>query len=164
MKAILTNYRQSPRKVRLIANLVKGKAVDAALTELSFLVKRGALPIEKLVASAVANAMQNNGADRTNLIVKDITVNKGIVLKRSMPRAFGRASQILKRSSHVVVTLAEKTVTNKEAPVTAVSAPVKKTKTTTAKSTTKKTTVKSEKDTTKKVSSRKPKAVTAVAE
>lgn len=164
MKAILTNYRQSPRKVRLIANLVKGKAVEAAITELSFLIKRGALPIEKLVASAVANAVQNNGANPANLIVKDITVNKGIVLKRSMPRAFGRASQILKRSSHVVVTLAEKNTANTQAPVETTPAPVKKAKATTVKSATKKSVASSEKSAVKKVSSRKPKTVTAVAE
>lgn len=159
MKAILTNYRQSPRKVRLIANLVKGKTVDAALTELTFLVKRGALPIEKLVASAVANAIQNNGANAANLIVKDITVNKGVVLKRSMPRAFGRASQILKRSSHVVVTLAEKSVATKSE---AKAAPAKTVKTVTTKTAAVKKT-KTE-GTVKKVSSRKTKEVTAVAE
>ncbi len=108
MKAILKNYRQSPRKVRLIASLIKGKSYAEADAELAFLVKRGALPIRTLLASAGANAVANFGLERENLIVKEVRVDKGVVLKRSMPRAFGRASKINKRSSHVVLVLAEK--------------------------------------------------------
>ncbi len=108
MKAYLKNYRQSPRKVRLIANLIKGKSVAAADAELAFLVKRGALPFRKLLDSAVANARTNSGIEKENLIVKEVRVDKGVVLKRSMPRAFGRASQILKRSSHIMLSLSEK--------------------------------------------------------
>lgn len=107
MKATLANYRQSPRKVRLVANLIKGKRVSDADLELTFLVKRAGLPIKKLLASAVANA-KNAGTDADNLIVKDVRVDKGIVLKRFMPRAFGRASRINKRTSHVTLTLVER--------------------------------------------------------
>lgn len=107
MKAYLNNYRQSPRKVRLVANLVKGKSVARALAELQFLPKRAALPIEKLLASAVANA-KNTGSDEKNLIVLNVTVDKGLTLKRMMPRARGSASRINKRSSHIMLTLAEK--------------------------------------------------------
>jgi len=108
MKAYLKNYRQAPRKVRLVANLIKGKTVAVAQLELKHLVKRAALPMEKLLASAVANA-KVGGADVENLVVKDVMVDKGVVLKRHMPRAFGRASAIHKHASHVTLTLAEKT-------------------------------------------------------
>ncbi|MBP9803202.1 MAG: 50S ribosomal protein L22 [Candidatus Pacebacteria bacterium] len=107
MKAFLKNYRQSPRKVRLVADLVKGKKIDEALLELDFLVKRASLPISKLIKSAVANA-KVLGMDEANLIIKDLTVDKGIVMKRMMPRAMGRGARINKRTSHVTVILAEK--------------------------------------------------------
>ena len=107
MKALLKNYRQSPRKVRLVASFLKGKRVAEAFTHLTSLPKRASLPIEKLLASAVANA-KVAGVSVEDLIVESITVNKGIVLKRSMPRARGSASRINKRTSHVAVTLAHK--------------------------------------------------------
>lgn len=107
MKAFLKNYRQSPRKVRLVADLVKGKKVDEALIELDFLVKRASAPIKKLVNSAVANA-KNLGKDTSVLFVKDLRVDKGLVMKRMMPRAMGRGARINKRTSHVTVILEEK--------------------------------------------------------
>ncbi len=106
MKASLKNYRQSPRKVRLVANAVKGKQVEEATLVLSFMPKRAAEPMQKLIASAMANA-ELAGSRREDLVVKNIEVNKGVVMKRWMPRAFGRSSPINKRSSHVLVTLAE---------------------------------------------------------
>ena len=106
MKATLTNYKQSPRKVRLVANAVKGKSVADADTTLSYMVKRGALPMQKLIKSAAANAVVA-GADVSTLVVKNVEVNKGLVMKRSMPRAMGRATPINKRLSHVTVTLAQ---------------------------------------------------------
>ncbi len=108
MKAILSNYKQSPRKVRLVATLIKGKSIADADTQLTYLVKRASLPIKKLLNSAVANAVSQTGATKENLIVKNVTVDKGIVMKRSMPRAFGRASRINKRTSNVVLTLEQK--------------------------------------------------------
>jgi large subunit ribosomal protein L22 len=87
---------------------MKGKSVTDAQMELRFMVKRAALPLEKLLASAVANAVNGSGLSKENLFIKEFTVDKGIVLKRSMPRAFGRASGINKRSSHVTIVLAEK--------------------------------------------------------
>jgi large subunit ribosomal protein L22 len=107
MKAILKNYRQSPRKVRLITTLIQGKSVDVAIRELDLLIKRGSLPVKKVLLSAVANAV-HAGKDRANLIVKESVTNEGLVLKRSMPRARGRAFPILKRSSHISITLGEK--------------------------------------------------------
>lgn len=110
MEARLYNYKQSPRKVRLVTDLVKGKRVSAALTELSFLTKRGALPIKKLIASAVANAVNNLGVSAEELVVKNIRVDKGVVMHRRMPRARGSAFPINKRTSHIVVTLATKEI------------------------------------------------------
>jgi len=104
MKAYLKNYRQAPRKVRLVAGLIKGKSVAVAELELKHLAKRAALPMEKLLASAVANA-KVAGADVENLMVKEVTVDKGVVLKRMMPRAFGRGAAIHKHASHVTLVL-----------------------------------------------------------
>ncbi len=107
MKAFLKNYRQSPRKVRLVADLIKGNKVVEAFTQLKGLPKRASGPIEKMLASAVANAKQA-GISEENLYVANVTVNKGIVMKRSMPRARGSASRINKRTSHILLTLMEK--------------------------------------------------------
>ncbi len=104
MKAILKNYRQSPRKVRLVADVVRGKTVPVALAQLDFLDKRAAGPIAKLITSAAANA-KNDGYQPADLRVQAIQVDKGIVFKRFMPRARGSASRINKRNSHVRVQL-----------------------------------------------------------
>lgn len=108
MKATLTNYRQSPRKVRLVAHAVKGKSVEQADVELSYMPKRAAEPIQKLIKSAVANAAKD-GIDTKNLMIKNIEVNQGLVMKRFMPRAMGVAKPIKKKMSHVTVALSEKT-------------------------------------------------------
>ncbi len=104
MKATLKNYRQSPRKVRLVADVVRGQSVDAALAKLQFVDKRAAAPVQKLIRSAVANAEQA-GYERAKLRVASIRVDEGIVLKRFMPRARGSASRINKRNSHITVEL-----------------------------------------------------------
>jgi large subunit ribosomal protein L22 len=106
MKASLSNYRQSPRKVRLVTDLVKGKRVADADIVLAYMPKRAAEPIQKLIKSAASNAV-NLGATLENLVIKNIEVNKGFVIKRSMPRAMGVAKPINKRTSHVDITLAE---------------------------------------------------------
>jgi len=107
MKAFLKNYRQSPRKVRLVTDLIKGKRVSEAFTQLQNLPKRASLPVEKLLASAVANA-KAAGMNIEDLYVENVTVNEGLVMKRSMPRARGSASRINKRTSHIMLTLIEK--------------------------------------------------------
>ncbi len=112
MKSFLKNYRQSPRKVRLVADAVRGKKVEIALRDLVFTHKRAMDPIAKLIKSAVSNAKNNFNAKEENLFIKEIQVNKGIVLKRMMPRARGSASRINKRSSHISVILEEKLATN----------------------------------------------------
>lgn len=109
MKAYLHNYRQSPRKVRLVANLVKGKKVEEALTELDFLAKRASEPLKKLLSSAISNA-KNLGFQKENLFVKELRVDKGVTLKRMLPAAMGSAHRINKRTSNIQLLLAEKVV------------------------------------------------------
>ncbi len=120
MKASLTNYRQSPRKVRLVAAAVKGKTVAQAEVALSYMPKRAADPIRKLIKSAAANASQT-GVDGSSLVIKSIEVNKGLVMKRYMPRAMGSAKPIRKKMSHVDVVLAEAPVKAKKVTAKAVS-------------------------------------------
>ena len=105
MKATLSNYRQAPRKVRLVATSLKGKKVSDASVALRFMPKRAALPLSKLLASAVANALQDSSVRAEDLIVREVRVDKGTNAKRWLPRAFGRASRINKRSSHVTIVL-----------------------------------------------------------
>jgi large subunit ribosomal protein L22 len=109
MKAFLKNYRQAPRKVRLVAELVKGKGIDQAIVELDFLAKRAGLPIKKLLLSAVSNAKQM-GIEKENLFIKELRVDKGITMKRMMPAAMGTAHRINKRTSHLNLLLGEKVV------------------------------------------------------
>lgn len=103
--AQLKNYRQSPRKVRLVADLVRGKRAEHALGILSALPKRASEPMQKLIKSAIANATHNAGASAGDLVISKIEVNGGIVFKRFMPRARGRASAIRKKTSIVTLTL-----------------------------------------------------------
>ena len=106
-KATLSNYRQSPRKVRLVADAVRGKKIEDAITALSFIPKRSASPIQKLLASALANA-KNLSLPVEDLVVKEIKVDAGSTLYRRRPRSRGMANPIRKRTSHVTVTLASK--------------------------------------------------------
>jgi len=107
MKAILKNYRQSPRKVRLIADVIRGKKVTDALKALQFIEKRAAVPFTKVLESAVANAKQAK-ANIDHLSVTFVSVDKAPTLKRFMPRARGSASRINKRSSHITIELGTK--------------------------------------------------------
>jgi large subunit ribosomal protein L22 len=106
--ASLNNYRQSPRKVRLVANLVKGKLASDALDILTHTAKRASPELMSLIKSAIANAKNNFNIDANTLIIKEFRVDVGVTLKRSMPRARGSASRINKRTSHVLVVLAPK--------------------------------------------------------
>ncbi len=106
VKAELKNYRQSPRKVRLVADMLRGKPIEEALTLLSFVPKRAALPLLKLLASAKANAV-SLAIPTENLRVKSIMVDSGAILYRRMPRSRGMANPLRKRTSHVKVVLAE---------------------------------------------------------
>jgi large subunit ribosomal protein L22 len=125
MKAYLKNYRQSPRKVRLVANLVKGKTVARALVLLNATQKRATGPLAKMLNSAAANAKTHGVADTGSLIIKEFRVDKGLTMHRALPRAQGRSSKIDKHSSNIILVLAEP---KQEAPSTK-SQITKKTKT-----------------------------------
>ena len=107
MKAFVKNYRQAPRKVRLLADLVRGKDVEKAITLIEHSQKRAGIAFAKVLKSAVANA-KAQGKGEAGLTVAKITVDKGTTLKRFMPRARGSASRIKKHSSHIAVELAER--------------------------------------------------------
>ena len=114
MKAFLKNYRQAPRKVRLVASLIKEKSVAEATAELDFLTKRAGLPLKKLLLSAVSNAKQM-GVEMENLFIKELRVDKGITMKRMMPAAMGSGHRINKRTSHLTLILAERaSITNNQ--------------------------------------------------
>lgn len=104
MKTVLRNYRQSPRKVRLLADLVRGKDVRTATEILRFSGKRAGDMFIKALDSALANA-KAQGKQDADLFIARIAVDKGQTLKRFMPRARGSASPIRKHSSHVVIEL-----------------------------------------------------------
>jgi large subunit ribosomal protein L22 len=100
--------RIAPRKLRLVMDMVRGKPVEDALTTLG-LVRKGASPVlAKVIKSAVANAENNHGMNTDGLFIKEAYVDEGPTLKRFMPRAMGRATQIRKRTSHITVVLSEK--------------------------------------------------------
>lgn len=110
--AHLHQLRMSPRKVRLVANLLKDMDVHEADAQLTHLQKGAVVPIRKLLHSAIANAEHNAKLDRANLFVRQVRVDQGTTLKRSQPRAFGRATPIRKRTSHVTIVLDERVPTS----------------------------------------------------
>ncbi len=99
--AKLNHFRMSARKVRLVADLVRGMDVKEAETQLRFLAKRAAEPILKLLNSAAANAQHNFNIEKDNLFISEIQVNEGTPFKRWRARAMGRAAPIMKRTSHI---------------------------------------------------------------
>jgi len=107
MKATLSNYRQPPRKVRLLADYLRGKKVTDALVELKFVSKKASGPIAKLINSAVANAKNNFKKESDDLYIKTIKIDKGVVMRRFMPRARGRATPLRHRTSHINIELDE---------------------------------------------------------
>ena len=107
-QAKLRYLRISPRKVRLVADLVRNRPAEEALKTLRFTAKSASRPLKKLIESAVANAENNHWLDIDVLWVREIQVNEGPTLKRFRPRAQGRAFPILKRTSHVSVVLEER--------------------------------------------------------
>ena len=106
-QAIAKYLRVSPRKVRLSANLVRGKRVEEALNILSSTPKVGAKVVSKVVRSALANAGQNKSIDVDTLFIKTIFINQGPTLKRFRPKPMGRAGKIRKRTCHITVVLSE---------------------------------------------------------
>ena len=104
--ATLKNYRISPRKVRVVADMVRGKEVSEAKSILANAAKKARHPIADLIDSAVANASHNHKIGAEALMVKEIRVDQGYTLKRSIPMSRGSAFPMKKRTSHVTVTLA----------------------------------------------------------
>ena len=103
--AQLRFYRMGPRKMRLLADLIRGKRAIRAVAILSVLNKKGAKPLLKLLNSALANATHNHSLLKEDLCIKSITVDGGPVLKRWMPKAHGRATPVRERTSHIKLSL-----------------------------------------------------------
>lgn len=108
MRATLRNYRQSPRKVRLLVDLIRGKQAPEAVTLLEFTPKRASLQVKKLLESAIANAAHVSNIPADELYVSKATVDQGVTLSRWMPRARGSSSPIRKRCSHITIELSRK--------------------------------------------------------
>ena len=107
-KASLRHARIAPRKVQIVLDLIRNKPVEQAMAILKHTPKAACEPLEKLLKSAVANAENNFNLDRSNLFVSECYVTPGPTMKRIRPRAQGRAFQVLKRTSHVFITVAER--------------------------------------------------------
>jgi len=107
VKAVTRYVRISPRKARLVTELIKGKPVEEALTILRFVPKKAARLVDKTLRSALANAEQNPNIDVDTLYIKRIFVDGGPTMKRWRARAMGRATKIIKRTSHITVILDE---------------------------------------------------------
>jgi len=105
--AKLKQYRHSPRKVRLVTDLIRGKKVERALIELNMIEKKASGPIKKLIQSAVANAREQK-INSDNLFIKSLSVDEGAILYRRRFRARGRTMPIRKRTSHISVVLEER--------------------------------------------------------
>jgi large subunit ribosomal protein L22 len=101
--ALLKGFRESPRRVRMVAEMIRGKKVQDALAVLRFQPRKAAKMLTKVLNSAVANASENEQADADKLIVTRVDVNGGPMQKRWMPRSMGRANRIHRRTSHVTV-------------------------------------------------------------
>ncbi len=108
VNAKLNNLRIAPRKSKLVADLIKGLDVSDALDQLEIHVKRTSPYLKKMLQSAIANGENNFGLDKNNLYVYDVKVGAGSTLKRWMPKAFGRAGEILKRTSKIEIILEER--------------------------------------------------------
>ena len=108
VRAIAKNIRISPRKVRLIVDAVRGKPVAEAISLLTFMPHKSAAEVRKVIQSAVANAENNYGLDAQDLYVARIYADEGPTLKRYRPRAHGRVSPLLKRSSHITAIVGER--------------------------------------------------------
>ncbi|MCC3358887.1 MULTISPECIES: 50S ribosomal protein L22 [Bacillaceae] len=107
-KAVARTVRIAPRKVRLVADLIRGKQVGEAVAILRHTPKAASPIVEKVLNSAIANAEHNYEMDANNLVITEAYVNEGPTLKRFRPRAMGRASQINKRTSHITIVVSEK--------------------------------------------------------
>lgn len=126
VKAKAKFIRMSPTKIRLVANLIQKMPVAKALEQLQFINKLAGGPVANLIKSAMANAEHNFELAKDNLFIKELTVNQGPTLKRSLPRAHGRATPIRKRTSHINLVLGEiKASGIIKAKKSAIAAPIK---------------------------------------
>jgi large subunit ribosomal protein L22 len=107
VKAVAKYIRISPQKVRMLVDSIKGKSVEIGLDKVTFMPQKSAKMLEKVIRSAVANADQNHNIDVDSLVIRNIVVDQGPMLKRFQARARGRGTRILKRTSHITVTLAK---------------------------------------------------------
>ena len=105
--AKLNHLRIAPRKVRAVADIIRGQDVDMAKAQLKYLARGSARPLEKLLNSAVAGAKHNLGLDESYLYIKEIVVDEGMKLKRFKPKGFGMTMPIQKKTSHVRLVLDE---------------------------------------------------------
>jgi large subunit ribosomal protein L22 len=108
MKAILKNVHISPKKLRVIANLVRGKSVNDGLAMLRLFSKKGGDILYKVLFSAASNAIHNDGAAKDDLVIHSLSIAQGPTHKRSRPVGRGRSHRILKHTSHVFLELAQK--------------------------------------------------------
>jgi large subunit ribosomal protein L22 len=106
-KASLTSLRVSAQKLGLVAGLIRGSSASSALMQLEFSKKAAAEPVKKLLQSAIANAENNHNLDIDNLVVKEVRVGKGIVMKRFAARARGRGARIQKPFANITIILEE---------------------------------------------------------
>jgi len=102
-RAVLRRFRESPRKVRMVADMIRGRSVDDAMSILRLQQRKAATMLSKVLGSAIANAAENEKADVEKLVVSQVFVDGGPVSKKWMPRSMGRANRILSRTSHVTV-------------------------------------------------------------
>lgn len=129
MKAIRRNLRIAPKKVNLVADMVRGKMVATALEFLKFAPKKSAKPLMEAVRSAAANAQQNFKQELNTLYINTIVVTEGPRLKRQRPVSRGRSHPIIKRTSHITVELGVQAAEKGKAPASAsVAAPKQSTK------------------------------------
>ena len=102
-RAILRRFRESPRKVRAVADMIRGRSVEDAMSILRMQQRKAARMLSKVLGSAIANATENEKADSDKLVVKQIHIDGGPVEKRWLARSMGRANRINRRTSHVTI-------------------------------------------------------------
>lgn len=106
-RAVLRKFRESPRKVRAVADMIRGRKVDEAMAILQVQQRKAAQMLKKVLGSAIANATENDSADADKLVVSKVLIDGGPVEKRWMARSMGRANRINRRTSHVTVVVTE---------------------------------------------------------
>jgi large subunit ribosomal protein L22 len=104
-RAFLKGFRESPRRVRMVAEMIRGKKAEDALSILAFQPRKAAKMLTKVLNSAIANATENDELDADALVVTKVEIDGGPIQKRWLPRSMGRANRLNRRTSHVTVTV-----------------------------------------------------------